>query len=187
MFIISIQIKSEIKRSFLEYYINNHSTSTHEWILNIILTKRENFDKVHFVEDVSSCPFGLYIRKKEKDFIGNIILYKKESIIRKISSIADIIEEFEGDIYIEMNFPKNRKDFLYLNVLENNPHSSKEKRKQREFQETTNELLEYTKILYEKIILERQVDEALSKREEEKFYLAANELNKINQAIKERH
>ncbi|WP_101844082.1 ReoY family proteolytic degradation factor [Halobacillus sp. Marseille-P3879] len=179
---ISVNEKKEFVRWFLNHYQLKKRESV--WILNYLMNHESLLSSVCFVEDVKLCPRGMEITAQGvKDppfrfYKGQVMTNDAEK------SFHDLRMNQDEPIYIQMNFENAHQCSMYALVLEENPYLPKDHYVNENDREEAEQLLSISLLAFKKQQLEQKIDEVLQSGDQDQFKQLAEELNKVNEALK---
>lgn len=175
------------KRDLITFFISKYPLRK-KGVFHILLYLRggeekykgipERIDKIHFVDDIKYCPFAFEIHSEEDGFDKPITLHYQGVKYTEKKDIINKIDDFKGEIYINLNFPDKYGFDEYINALEENPFADKNDNFE-EFEETTKEVIENANHLYKLEQIKKEIDIALFNRDKEKFMALTNKLFKL--------
>lgn len=176
-------ITAKEKRKLIQLFIENYKTKKKEvnWILKYLIHGDEKIERIKIVDNIENCPIGLVIYTSEDSTKEPMTMYFNDEKVIDVDSIAAKIRQSEGDIYLDLRFPKRHQHTDFLKALEDNPNNPWKNQSYDEFTEATDELIKKSKRIHNENQLKREIDKALSKKDKEKFLSLTNELNKIKQ------
>jgi len=168
------------KREFLEWFLKSVPVATREilWILNYIANHDVILDNVRIIEQVEKTPRGILFVSTEVTHSQSIVLYKAGLEFQDVNQIFhEIRMHSEEELFLEFKFLNAWKTSSYLEVLEDNPHSSWNE--EVENSQDIEEFLEEEAKLAQIKALSEEIDLALAQKDAEKFTELSHQLSEL--------
>lgn len=171
------------KKTFVRWFLKNYQLKRREcvWILNYLLSNDELLKHIRFVEEAHYCPRGMVMSTVESTGVpfrfykGNVMTADAEK------SFHDLRLNEKEDMYLQLNFPNIPPSTQYLAVLEENPYMPETLLVSEKDRLLAEEMLSSSLLVFQQEKLLAQIDEALDKGDEIRFY----ELSNLLQALKQ--
>lgn len=170
------------KKAFVRWFLKNYQLKRREcvWILNYLLSNDELLKHIRFVEEAHYCPRAMVMSTVESTGVpfrfykGNVMTADAEK------SFHDLRLNEKEDMYLQLNFPNIPPSTQYLAVLEENPFMPETLLVSEKDRILAEEMLSSSLLVFQQEKLLAQIDDALDKGDEERFY----ELSSLLQALK---
>lgn len=171
------------KKAFVRWFLKNYQLKRREcvWILNYLLSNDDLLKRIRFVEEAHYCPRAMVMSTVDSTGVpfrfykGNVMTADAEK------SFHDLRLHEQEDMYIQLNFPNIPPSAQYLAVLEENPYMPETLLVSEKDRILAEELLSNSLLVFQEEKLLAQIDEALDRGDEARFY----ELSNLLQALKE--
>src|SRR5690625_4148960 len=175
----SVTVKD--KKSFIKWFLNHYQLKKREsvWILNYLVNNQEILVNVHFVREAKFCPRGI-IMTSHCSTETPFRFYKNQLVTTDAEkSFHDIRLNQHEPLYLQLNFHKSYQSPYYVAVLEENPFLTDEYFITKKDKKQAKHLLNKTLFENKKKALLQGIDEALDKRDNEKFQRLTSDLKKL--------
>lgn len=175
------------KKEFIKWFLKHNKLKKIDgvWILNFLLSNEQKLEKVHFVEEAHYCPNAIIMTAEGVN--GIPFLYQKGYEITTSGQKAfnDLLFYKDRELYIQINFLKRLKK-EYVLVLEENQYLPKEEKSNEEDRKIAEEFLNHSLYLYQLSELEKEIDEALDKKDKKIFLDLSNKWLLIKEKISDK-
>lgn len=171
------------KKAFVRWFLKNYQLKRREcvWILNYLLSNDELLKHIRFVEEAHYCPRAMVMSTVESTGVpfrfykGNVMTADAEK------SFHDLRLNEKEDMYLQLNFPNIPPSTQYLAVLEENPYMPDTLHVSEKDRLLAEEMLSNSLLVFQQEKLLAQIDEALDKGDEDRFYELSNLLQVLKQ------
>jgi uncharacterized protein YpiB (UPF0302 family) len=164
------------KKQFLKWYLTSeliNKVETCENVLFFICQTPEILSICKFVEDVDGSPRSLVVTDDQIQYVDDEII-----TVEPIEIINRIKQNTNDFIYVEIDFPGNLSNHLYVNILEENPFAGGDTWVSEDIKKEADEFLKFTLRSFQKKQLNDLIDKSLAEGNKEEFLKWTNLLIK---------
>lgn len=169
------------KKSFIQWFLNHYQLKKREsvWILNYLVNHEELLENVHFIQEARFCPRAIIMSSHCSDEVP-FRFYKNQLVTTDAEkSFHDIRLNQQEDLYIQLNFRNANQNASYAAVLEDNPFIPDGYFITKKDQELASKLLDKSLYDFRKGQLQKQINQALDKKDERHFQKLVKELHTL--------
>ncbi|MEN1969161.1 ReoY family proteolytic degradation factor [Lentibacillus sp. N15] len=174
-------ISVQDKKSFIQWFLNHYQLKKREsvWILNYLINHDELLANVHFIREARFCPRAIIMSSHCSNDVP-FRFYKSQLVTTDAEkSFHDIRLNQHEALYIQLNFRNAKQNELYVAVLEENPFVPEDYFITKKDKRCAKELLDKVVYDYQRNALQKEIDQALDEKDQQKFTKLARRLHKL--------
>ncbi|GGB33423.1 UPF0302 protein YpiB [Lentibacillus populi] len=174
------------KKSFIKWFLNHYQLKKREsvWILNYLINHDDILTNVHFIRGARFCPRAIIMSSHCSNEVP-FRFYKSQLVTTDAEkSFHDIRLNQQEPLFIQLNFRNSNQNALYVAVLEDNPFVPEDYFITKKDQELAKQLLDKTVYDYRRSMLQKEIDQALDEKDQQKFAELVQKLHNLESANK---